>query len=153
MLFKLPFPSLFAACLWFAFQDTDFFKEEKVLIKLKEIEEDREHGSFQFKVLLLKRPDLHPNWLEPYFSNWSEPESDDDLVGPVEEIFSSVCVSLNIIQMDSLQKCTAFMLARMRNNTDTLAFQGKPLPKHMIGFIQNFISQDMYSALCFLQHS
>ena len=32
-----------AACLWFALQNTDFFNEEKVLIKIKETEENRKN--------------------------------------------------------------------------------------------------------------
>ena len=41
-----------AACLWFALQNTYFFKKEKVLIKIKEPEEDRENAHFKFNVFI-----------------------------------------------------------------------------------------------------
>ena len=136
-----------AASLWFALQNTYFFKKEKVLIKIKETEEDRKNGHFKFKIFFLKRPDLHPtfntNWMDPYFADWTEPESDDDQDGPIEEIFSSVCVCLDITQMDTLQKCSAFMLAKMKKSPETLSVEGKPLPKQMKSFILSFVSQDL----------
>ena len=136
-----------AACLWFALQNTYFFKKEKVLIKIKEPEEDRENAHFKFNVFFLKRPDLHPTfnpkWKDPYFADWTDPESDDDLEGPDEEIFSCLSVCLEIIQMDTLQKCSAFMLAKMKKSPEALIVGDKPLPKQILNLILSFISQDL----------
>ena len=136
-----------AACLWFALQNTDFFNEEKVLIKIKETEENRKNAHFKFKICSLKRPDLHPafnpKWIDPYFADWTEPESDDDLEGPDEEIFSCVSVCLAVIQMDTLQKCSAFMLAKMKKSPEALIVGDKPLPKQILNLILSFISQDL----------
>ena len=81
--------------------------------------------------------------MDPYFADWTEPESDDDQDGPIEEIFSSVCDCLDITQMDTLQKRSAFMLAKMKKSPETLSVEGKPLPKQMKSFILSFVSQDL----------
>ena len=85
----------------------------------------------------------HPKWKDPYFADWTDPESDDDLKGPDEEIFSCLSVCLEIIQMDTLQKCSAFMLAKMKKSPETLIVEDKPLPKQIQSLILSFISQDL----------
>ena len=119
----------------------------QVLIKIKETEENRKNAHFKFKIFFLKRPDLHPafnpKWIDPYFADWTEPESDDDLEGPDEEIFSCVSVCLAVIQMDTLQKCSAFMLAKMKKSPEALIVGDKPLPKQILNLILSFISQDL----------
>ena len=61
-----------AACLFFALQNTTFFKQKKVLIKLKDTV--MKEGFYNFKVFFLERPELHPtfnpNWMDPWFADW-----------------------------------------------------------------------------------
>ena len=84
-----------AKSLWFAVENILAF--EKVMIKLKNIEEDRGSGKFKFSVLVIKRPDLYPDWTDPFYADWSEPDSDDyDDDGPEEQV--SYCTLVTVDQ-------------------------------------------------------
>ena len=81
-----------AGTLYFAVEN--ILEQEKVMIKLKNIEEEREKGKFNFSVFVIKRPDLYPNWTDPFYADWSEPDSDNDYEdGPEEQIFYCTLVS------------------------------------------------------------
>ena len=43
-----------------------------MMVKLKNIRDDKESGEFEFKVFLTKRPEVYPNW--------DDPESDEEEV-------------------------------------------------------------------------
>ena len=43
-----------------------------MIVKLKNIRDDKESGEFEFKVFLTKRPEVYPNW--------DDPESDEEEV-------------------------------------------------------------------------
>ena len=48
--------------LWFVVQRIPLFKQKTMMVKLKNIRDNRESGEFEFKVFLTKRPEVYPNW-------------------------------------------------------------------------------------------
>ena len=60
------------ATLWYVVQKLPLFKEKRMMVKLKNIVDDRDAGVFDFKVFLCKRPEVYPTW------NLDGPESDDE---------------------------------------------------------------------------
>ena len=92
-----------AGRLWFAVEN---ILVEKVMIKLKNIEEDRGSGKFKFSVLVIKRPDLYPNWTDPFYADWSEPDSDDDYDdGPKEQVFYCTLVACWLMTSQCQKDC------------------------------------------------
>ena len=49
------------ATLCFVVQRIPLFKEKRMMLKLKNICDERANGSFEFKVFLTKRPDVYPS--------------------------------------------------------------------------------------------
>ena len=43
-------------------QQLPLFKQQKLMVKLKSMTENKEEGNFNFKVFLNKRPDVWPRW-------------------------------------------------------------------------------------------
>ena len=43
-------------------QRLPLFKEKRMMVKLKNICDDRESGDFVFRVFLSKRPEVSPSW-------------------------------------------------------------------------------------------
>ena len=129
-----------AGSLWFAVEN--ILAVEKVMIKLKNIEEDRGSGKFKFSVLVIKRPDLYPNWTDPFYADWSEPDSDDyDDDGPEEQVFYCTLVTVDIIKIDSLQKMSGLVVSKMET-PEALLVDGKPMPNRLLSIVQNLISKD-----------
>ena len=60
------------ATLWYVVQRLPLFKKKKMMVKLKNIIDDRDAGVFDFRVFLSKRPEVYPTW------NLDGPESDDE---------------------------------------------------------------------------
>ena len=60
------------ATLWYIVQRLPLFKEQRMMVKLKNICDDRESGEFAFRVFLCKRPEVYPSW------NFDDPVSDDE---------------------------------------------------------------------------
>ena len=62
--------------LFFALKNTQLFKEEKVLVKVKQTE--KAEATFKFKVFFLKRPQFYPNfnanWMDAFYADWTDPE-------------------------------------------------------------------------------
>ena len=50
------------ATLWYVVQRIPLFKEKRMMVKLKNIRDDRDSGEFDFKVFLTKRPEVYPSW-------------------------------------------------------------------------------------------
>ena len=47
------------ATLWFVVQRIPLFKQKTMMVKLKNIRDNRESGEFEFKVFLTKRPEVY----------------------------------------------------------------------------------------------
>ena len=60
------------ATLWYVVQRLPLFKEQRMMVKLKNIRDDRESREFAFRVFLCKRPEVYPSW------NFDDPVSDDE---------------------------------------------------------------------------
>ena len=77
--------------LWFVVQRIPLFKEKRMMVKLKNIRDNRESG--EFKVFLTKRPEVYPNW--------DEPESDEEEVP--SDVFFGMKVDVKVESIDSLK--------------------------------------------------
>ena len=55
-----PWRDVEATPLWYVVQQTPLFKEKRMMVKLKNIRNDKESGEFEFKVFLTKRPEVYP---------------------------------------------------------------------------------------------
>ena len=130
-----------AGSLYFAVEN--ILEQEKVMIKLDNIEEDRGSGKFKFSVFVIKRPDLYPNWNEAFYADWSEPDSDDGYEdGPEEQIFYGTLVTVDIIKIDSLQKQSALVVSKMKS-PGALIIDGKQMPKRLLSIVQDLIDKDL----------
>ena len=73
-----------------------------MMVKLKNIRDDRDSGEFDFKVFLTKRPEVYPSW------NLDDPESDEEGAPPAD-VYFCMKVSVKIEPMDSLKnECISF---------------------------------------------
>ena len=117
------------ATLWYVVQRLPLFKERRMMVKLRNISDDRENGEFNFKVFLCKRPEVYPTW---------NGESDEEEAPP--EVYFCMEVSVKIVPMDSLQKSCGFLVAKM--NPDELLVEGKPMPKRLLSFVKDLASKD-----------
>ena len=118
------------ATLWYVVQRLPLFKEKRMMVKLRNISDDRENGEFSFQVFLTKRPEVYPTW---------GGESDEEEAPP--DVFFSMRASVKIVAMDSLQKSCGVLLAKMK--PDELLFEGKSMPKILLSFVKNLASKDM----------
>ena len=82
------------------------FKQEKLMVKLVGMMEDRENGKFYFKVFLSKRPEVWPTC--------ELDEMSDDEKAPPDVLF---CMEarVKIITMDSLQKSSALLAGNIQS--------------------------------------
>ena len=130
-----------AGTLYFAVEN--ILEQEKVMIKLKNIEEERGKGKFNFSVFVIKRPDLYPNWTDPFYADWSEPDSDNDYEdGPEEQIFYCTLVTVNIIKIDSLKKMSALVVSKM-NSPEALIIDGEQMPTRLLSIVQDLMDKDL----------
>ena len=60
------------ATLGFVVQQKPIYKENRMMVKLRSIHENRDSGEFDFKVFLTKRPEEYSSW------NLDDPESDEE---------------------------------------------------------------------------
>ena len=79
------------ATLCFVVQRIPLFKEKRMMLKLKNIRDERANGKFEFKVFLTKKPEVYPSW--------DDQESDD------EEVPADVLFGMKVdVKGDSLKK-------------------------------------------------
>ena len=120
------------ATLWYVVQRLPLFKEKRMMVKLRNICDDREGGKFVFKVYLCKRPEIYPSW------NLEDPVSDDEKA-PANPFF---CMQVNVklIAIDSLQKMCGLVVSKVLQ-------QNRPLlmPKKLAEYVQGLTCND----LCF----
>ena len=119
------------ATLWFVVQRIPLFKENRMMVKIKNIHDDRESGEFDFKVFLTKRPEVYPNW--------DEPESDEEELPA--DVFFAMKVSVKVESIDSLKKSSGLLVANM--TPDNLLVEEKPMPKILLSYVKNLASKDM----------
>ena len=84
------------ATLWYVVQRLPLFKAKRMMVKLKNIRDDRESKEFAFRVFLCKRPEIYPSW------NLDDPESDEEEAP--QNPFFCMQVSVKVLSIDSLQK-------------------------------------------------
>ena len=116
------------ATLWFVVQRIPLFKQKRMMVKLKNIHDDRETGEFEFKVFLTERPEVYPSW----------DESDDEEVS--SDVFFCMKVSIKVESIDSLKKSSGLVVANM--TSDNLLFE-ETMPKVLLSYVKNFASKDM----------
>ena len=114
------------ATLCYAVQRIPLFKEKRMMVKLKNIHDDRETGEFEFKVFLTERPEVYPSW-----------DESDDEEGPVP-VFFCMKVKIKVESIDSLKMSSGLVLA-----SDNLLFEEKPMPKTLLSYVKNLASRDM----------
>ena len=114
------------ATLCYVVQRIPLFKEKRMMVKLKNIHDDRETGEFEFKVFLTERPEVYPSW----------DESDDEEV-PVP-VFFCMKVKIKVESIDSLKMISGLVLA-----SDNLLFEEKPMPKTLLSYVKNLASKDL----------
>ena len=95
------------------------------------------------RVLVIKRPQFYPNWIDPFFADWSDPESDDESGDvDVEQVFFCMQVTVNLIQIDTLEKASALVATKMKNPESRTVF-GKPIPNKILSIVHNLTSKDL----------
>ena len=112
-------------------QRIPLFKENRMMVKIKNIHDDRESGEFDFKVFLTKRPEVYPNW--------DEPESDEEELPA--DVFFAMKVTVKVESIDSLKKSSGLLVANM--TPDNLLVEEKPMPKILLSYVKNLASKDM----------
>ena len=80
--------------LCFVVQQIPLFKEKRMMLKLKNIRDERANGKFEFKVFLRERPEVYPSW--------DDQESDDEEV-PADVLFG-MKVDVKVESIDSSKK-------------------------------------------------
>ena len=80
-------------------------------------------------MFLCKRPEVYPTW---------NGESDEEEAPP--EVYFCMKVSVKIVPMDSLQKSSGLLVAKM--NPDELLVEGKPMPRRLLSFVKDLASKD-----------
>ena len=125
------------ATLWYVVQRLPLFKEKRMMVKLKNIVDDRDAGLFDFKVFLSKRPEVYPTW------NLDGPESDDE-EAPADPFF---CMQVNVtlVTIDSLQKNSGLVVSKLVEQNQPLLLKGRPMPKTVVKYVQNLTSKDLSS--------
>ena len=132
-----------AASLWGVVQQLPLFNEERMMVKIKDIDEDRASGQFKCRVLVIKRPQFYPNWIDPFFADWSDPESDDESGDvEIEQVFFCIQVTVNLIKIDTLEKASALVVTKMKN-PESLTVCGKPMPKKILSIVHNLTSKNL----------
>ena len=89
------------ATLCFVVQRIPLFKEKRMMLKLKNICDERTNGKFEFKVFLTKRPEVYPSW--------DDQESDDEEVPA--DVFFGMKVDVKVESIDSLKKSCGVLVA------------------------------------------
>ena len=115
------------ATLCFVVQRISLFKEKRMMLKLKNICDERANGTFEFKVFLTKRPEVYPSW--------DDQESDDEEV-PADVLFG-MKVDVKVESIDSLKKSCGVLVANMTPGKE------KPLPNILLTYVKTFASKDM----------
>ena len=102
-----------------------------MMLKLKNIRDERANGMFEFKVFLTKKPEVYPSW--------DDQESDDEEVPA--DVFFGMKVDVKVESIDSLKKSCGVLVANM--TPDNLLFEEKPMPKTLLSYVKNLASKDM----------
>ena len=107
--------------LWVSVQELPLFKQQKLIpkwwVQLKSMTEEK--GNFNFKLYLTKRPDVWPRW------DLDEASKDDT----------------KVVRMDSLQKCSALLIGKMK--PEFQIYNGKPLPKILHSLVNDLTNKDL----------
>ena len=97
---------------------------------------------------MIKRPQFYPNWIDPFFADWSDPESDDESVNAeVKQVFFCMQVTVNLIQIDTLEKASALVVTKMKN-PESLTVFGKPIPNKILSIVHNLTSKNLEVPNC-----
>ena len=116
--------------LWASVQKLPLFKQQKLMIQLKSMTE--EDGNFN-KLYLTKRPDVWPRW------DLDEVSEDDEEVPP--DVLFAMIVNIRVVKMDSLQKCSALLIGKMK--PEFQIYNGKPLPKILHSLVNDLTNKDL----------
>ena len=108
------------ATLCFVVQRIPLFKEKRMMLKLKNIRDERANGQFEFKVFLTKKPEVYPSW--------DDQESDDEEV-PADVLFG-MKVDVKVESIDSLKKSCGVLVANMTPGKE------KPLPNILLTYVK-----------------
>ena len=103
--------------LWASVQKLPLSKQQKLMVQLKSMTEEK--GNFNFKLYLTKRPDVWPRW------DLDEASEDDT----------------KVVRMDSLQKCSALLIGKMK--PEFQIYNGKPLPKILHSLVNDLTNKDL----------
>ena len=117
--------------LWASVQKLPLFKQQKLMVQLKSMTEEK--GNFNFKLYLTKRPDVWPRW------DLDEASEDDEAV-PADVLFAMV-VNTKVVRMDSLQKCSALLIGKMK--PEFQIYNRKPLPKILHSLVNDLTNKDL----------
>ena len=96
-----------------------------MVVKFKNIHDDKESGEFEFKVFLTKRPEVYPNW--------DDPESDEEEVP--SDVFFGMKVNVKVESIDYLKKSSRLLVANM--TPDNILLEEKPMPKNLLSNVKN----------------
>ena len=116
---------------WASVQKLPLFKQQKLMVQLKSMTEEK--GNFNFKLYLTKRPDVWPRW------DLDEASEDDEEV-PADVIFCME-VTVKVVLIDSLQKSSALLVAKMKPEFQVL--EGNPLPQTLKLFVNGMKTKDL----------
>ena len=95
--------------------------------------EEHDRGERQLQLYLTKRPDVWPRW------DLDEASEDDEAV-PADVLFAMV-VNTKVVRMDSLQKCSALLIGKMK--PEFQIYNGKPLPKILHSLVNDLTNKDL----------
>ena len=138
---QLPWLEL-ATALWHTIPAGPTFKPSSVMIKLKNIVGGRGGENFKFTVQAHQRPQFCPNSTDEFYGWWSEPESD---LGSEEETELLDCfdVSAKVLEINTLEKACAEVVAGKVENLETLIINGRMLPKNLIALVQALFDENI----------
>ena len=108
-----------------------------MMVKLKQIVDDRETGVFDFRVFLSKRPEIYPSW------NLDDPVSDDEEAP--ENTFFCMQVNVKLLTIDSLQKKSGLVVSKLVEQNQPVLLEGRPMPKTLVEYVQELTSRDLSS--------
>ena len=121
------------ATLWYVVQRLPLFKAKRMMVKLKNIRDDRESKEFAFRVFLCKRPEIYPSW------NLDDPESDQEEAP--QNPFFCMQVSVKVLSIDSLQKKSGLVVGKLLEENVPLLVEGRPMPKSVVAYVQDLTSK------------
>ena len=78
-------------------------RRERMMVKLKNIRDEKASGEFEFKVFWTNRPEIYPNW--------NDPECDEEEVP--SDVFFGMKVNVKVESIDSLKKSSGLLVPKI----------------------------------------